>query len=426
MRIGAAIRAAVKSTSKEWATYKRKKLRDERARYAPPPRWLTGERDLKDLAFEVMPAAYAQASGSVGLANARQIFYVARRLILAHKHRRPDAELKANYFTQTLLPQFIEEHLEETAEWDVVYDARGHLHEPHTRRMIGLGTLEVRDYVAQWSAGADNGGALKPFDASTFPTFGPAHRFRDVLFVEKEGFDPILQRAQIAERFDLAIMSTKGMSVTAARQLVEQLTLAGVRVLVLRDFDKAGFSIIGTLTRDTRRYQFKHRPNVVDLGLRLADVLAEDLPREEVTYVRQRDPAANLRQNGATEAEIAVLVTRPAIVGYAPARGERVELNAFTSDQFIAWLEKKLKKAGCRKVIPDTETLTTAYRRARYITEVNKHLKKLHKELWPTMQKASLPAGLSQVLRRSLRDDPTLPWDAAVARLAETKAEKGG
>ena len=43
-----------------------------------------------------------------------------------------------------------------------------------------------------------------------------------MLYIEKEGFDPLIEQAQIAERHDLAIMSCKGMSVTAARELVDR------------------------------------------------------------------------------------------------------------------------------------------------------------------------------------------------------------
>ena len=220
-------------------------------------------------------------------------------------------------------------------------------------------------------------------------------------------------------------MSTKGMSVTAARTLVEELTHAGVRVLVLRDFDKAGFSIIGTLTHDTRRYAFNCQPNVVDLGLRLGDVIAEDLPREKVTYVRQQHPAWNLRGNGATEEEIEVLVSHPYVAGYHWPHGERVELNAFTSDLFIAWLERKLKRVGCRKVIPDTAALTAAYCRAGYIAEVNQQLEVLHKKLWPRCQKAPVPKTLARQVRGRLKRDSTMSWDAAVAQIAEIRAKKG-
>jgi hypothetical protein len=44
--------------------------------------------------------------------------------------------------------------------------------------------------------------------------------------------------------------------------------------------------------------------------------------------------------------------------------GERVELNAMTSDQLIAWLERKLAEIGVQKVIPDRDALANAYRRA--------------------------------------------------------------
>jgi DNA topoisomerase VI subunit A len=89
------------------------------------------------------------------------------------------------------------------------------------------------------------------------------------LFIEKEGFLPLLEEAQLAERYDLAVMSTKGMSVVAARELIDRLCSVNgqARLFIARDFDKPGFSIAATLTRDTRRYVFHNRINVVDLGL---------------------------------------------------------------------------------------------------------------------------------------------------------------
>jgi hypothetical protein len=52
-------------------------------------------------------------------------------------------------------------------------------------------------------------------------------------------------------------MSTKGMSVTAARQLIDGLAAIGVRVFVLHDFDISGFSIRKTFTESGRRHAFK-------------------------------------------------------------------------------------------------------------------------------------------------------------------------
>ena len=98
----------------------------------------------------------------------------------------------------------------------------------------------------------------------------------------------------LAERYDLAIMSSKGLASTAARELVERLCSAhGAKLLVAHDFDKAGFSIAGTLHRSTRRYTFANRIEVIDVGLRLEQVEAYDLADEEVRCDERA--AANLR-----------------------------------------------------------------------------------------------------------------------------------
>src|SRR5258708_21660257 len=74
-------------------------------------------------------------------ALARQIFYQARPKIMAMTD---DKELYYGYFSQTLLPDYIEQH---GVDWNVVYDTRGHFEEPHTNRRIGCGTIEVGNYL---------------------------------------------------------------------------------------------------------------------------------------------------------------------------------------------------------------------------------------------------------------------------------------
>ena len=110
-------------------------------------------------------------------------------------------------------------------------------------------------------------------------------------------------------------MSSKGMNTTSARTLVEK--LLGIRFLVLHDFDKAGCSILGTLTRSTRRYHFDRRADIVDLGIRLEDVNAEEFLSEPVHYPGGSE--RNLRVNGASHDEIDFLVD-----GGAARRAKRV------------------------------------------------------------------------------------------------------
>ena len=272
--ISAALAEAIKKVTKRWTALKAKIRRQNRRTALEEDKARRTQRPLtvKEAAYQVMEAAYRKASSDGALAaNARQVMYAARPEIIRLTGN-PTPWKHSSYFTQKLLPDFINEHPELTAEWDVVFDARGHFREPHTGRELGLGTVEVRQYLTRWQR------HLAPELADLaiphlIHTTGPWHRYHYALFIEKEGFDALLEQARLAERYDLALMSTKGMTVTAARHLVERLSQADVTILVLHDFDKSGLEILAKFTTDTRRYQYTNVPTVIDLGLRLDDAL---------------------------------------------------------------------------------------------------------------------------------------------------------
>ena len=233
-------------------------------------------------------------------------------------------------------------------------------------------------------------------------TQGPANRYGFVLFIEKEGFDALFERAEIGKRYDIAIMSNKGMSVTASRQLVEDLTGQGVTTLVVHDFDVSGFTICHTLQADTKRYQFTSQPNVKCLGLRLTDVQEMALDSESVdlrTY-----PERELLNCGATEEEIGFLTD-----------GQRVELNAMTSAQFIAWLEKKFQEHGVKKIVPDKATLEAAYRRSILVRRANEAIAEVQ-ENWNGNGQVEVPADLEEQIP-DLITDTNLSWDEAIKRI---------
>ena len=103
--------------------------------------------------------------------------------------------------------------------------------------------------------------------------------------------------------------------------------------------------------------------------MRLADVEALALASEPVTYKGDVDPCWNLRAAGATEAECDFLVREPGPRGWL---GPRVEINAMTSPQLVTWLDQKLAGHGVTKVVPDTDILDAAYRRARGLARIER------------------------------------------------------
>jgi tetratricopeptide (TPR) repeat protein len=332
-----ALAACMKKCCDKWRIAKLKKERLDKRELERLRKEESPDRDRRKRAcYQVMEAAYNEVSDHGALpANARQIMYAVRRMVLALIN---EFYKKSSSFTQKILPDFVAEHPDLTAGWDVTFDARGHFAEPHTRHRIGLGTLEAREYIAGWHSECDEG--LEEITiAQSLPTRGPGNRFHFALFIEKEGFDSLIKAARLEERYDIAVFSTKGMSTTAARLLVEELSKAGVTILVLHDFDYSGMGILHTIRNNTRRYTFADRPKVIDIGLRLKDCLAMGLESEPFEFPARlkKDPRENLERYGATKEEIKFLVTSKA----PPWKGDRVELNSMVSRVWIDYVERK-------------------------------------------------------------------------------------
>jgi len=394
-----AIIGAVEGVTKKWAKQRKAEERASSARVNRRVRMTYSRRTtIKDAAYSYMEKAYLKASADGTLpAHARQIMYQARPTIQAETGQ----QLNDQYFCQTLLPDYVDEY---GVTWDVVFDDRGHFQEPHTDRRIGLGTLAVRGYLR---------GVHKPrftdvsISSPGVETHGAQGRFGAVLFVEKEGFMPLFEEVKLAERYDIAIMSTKGMSNTAARKLVDDLCgRHDLPLLVLHDFDKAGFSIVGTLSRNTRRYRFRNRVEVVDLGLRLDDVNALGLEPEDA-FDRGSDwsKKQNLRKNGATDEEIEFLLH------------QRVELNALASDEMVKWIESKLDEHGVSKVIPDDDTLADAFKNWREQAVIQEQLERLLDEL-KADEDVEVPADLRDQISERLRASPARSWVHIVREIA--------
>ena len=177
----------------------------------------------------------------------------------------------------------------------------------------------------------------------------------------------------------------------------------------MHDFDKAGFSIVGTLQRNTRRYSFRHDINAINLGLRLGDI--GGLEAEDVYIKSEYAARQNLRKNGATEEEIEFLLER------------RVELNAFASDDFVEWIEGKLDEHGVVKVIPDQDTLDNPYRRAVEQVVVQQHVTDVADKAMDQGKKTKIPKDLQAEVQKQLREDLATTWDLAVRKIAAQNIE---
>jgi hypothetical protein len=166
------------------------------------------------------------------------------------------------------------------------------------------------------------------------------------------------------------------------------------------------FSIFGTLSTDSRRYTFENGLPIVDVGLRLADVVAMGLQSEPVeTSGSWGSRARTLAEHGASREEIDFLRTR------------RVELNAMTAPVFIDFLERTLVENDVRKVVPHHDILE---QHARCVIE-RQLAEALVSDNRPALQaraaSIALPKDLDDKVWSVLKQKPELSWDEALSSI---------
>jgi hypothetical protein len=413
----------------------------------------TGRMNLVD--------AYMKASGDNEFgATPRQVFYVIREMWL-NAGSNPERVKDADHFQSTVLPVFQKEFKNETgenctADWKVYYDERGHYEEPHSDNRMGIGTLSVQTNVNNWdTASSKYDGLDVPLSPLVF-TRGPLNRYRYALYIEKEGFNEILQESGILKEYDLALFSSKGNASVASRTLAAAMEERGVSILCVHDFDYDGFNILNTLKTPERASVAEHGTkltNVIDLGLNLRAIEEYGLESEPVPIAEAKPKSFNVSDSvscflGSNERGETILcgpknnVWRYALESGDPIKiaefffgknpiwkegawqCQRVELNAFTSDHFVQWLREELdvlekyrleNETGEQfKVIPSDDVLKGYLVRAEQTKEIQNFIEKLRRKKRHAISKSEV-AKVRKKIERAFRNGKRgLSWEEAV------------
>ena len=99
----------------------------------------TKKMSLKDAVFQVLPQAIERAAEGNHHFKERQLLYQVRPLVKQYT----DKEINASYFSPPLLSDY-EKDVKEIP--GLIFDGRGHFHEPHRDIDFELGTEEVNEY----------------------------------------------------------------------------------------------------------------------------------------------------------------------------------------------------------------------------------------------------------------------------------------
>jgi hypothetical protein len=247
----------------------------------------------------------------------------------------------------------------------------------------------------------------------------PTWLYDKVLYVEKQGLWPVFQDAGLAERYDMAIVAGEGYATEACRVLFANAEKGkNYQLFVLHDADPYGYNIGRTLREATRRMP-GHRIEVIDLGLRLEDALDMNLSTENFTRRKALPQGLQL-----SDLEREYFTGRPA--GNKAWVARRVELNALSAPNLIAYTERKLAEAGVRgKVKPSAATLPSLVEGIYCDVLYPKIDAALAQVLGVDAIKAHLADNLRKRVRlnqaskwidQAFKDDDSLSWREAVGR----------
>lgn len=273
-----------------------------------------------DLLRPYMDEAFNLASTNGKYAiTARQMWYKIREISGA-----PDEAYTA--FTQTVLTEWINNHPE--YEDKINFANRGVFYIGD--KQDGLGTANVRNFINNIGKAPNTFNCYGGVSDNVYidDNFNVEYKYDKVLYIEKTGFDDIFKVEKIGEKYHMIIVSGQGFATRAAKTILYALQNKGLKLYCMHDLDISGVNIFKSF--QTTNDKFEHPIDIEDLGITIEDVYRYNIQPEQVEKGKSdRDKLLSMSDEYRSFFD--------GITHY-----NRVELNAFTTEQILEIMDRKL------------------------------------------------------------------------------------
>ena len=273
-----------------------------------------------DLLRPYMDDAFSLASTNGKYAiTARQMWYKIREISGA-----PDEAYTA--FTQTVLTEWINNHPE--YEDKINFANRGVFYIGD--KQDGLGTANVRNFINNIGKAPNTFNCYGGVSDNVYidDNFNVEYKYDKVLYIEKTGFDDIFKAEKIGEKYHMIIVSGQGFATRAAKTILYALQNKGLKLYCMHDLDISGVNIFKSF--QTTNDKFEHPIDIEDLGITIEDVYRYNIQPEQVEKGKSdRDKLLSMSDEYRSFFD--------GVTHY-----NRVELNAFTTEQILEIMDRKL------------------------------------------------------------------------------------
>lgn len=288
------------------------------------------KRKKVDVMREYVDRAYRMASTDGKYkTTARQVYYKLRELA-SHDGIEVLKNLDSEYktFTQTVLTEYFDESPE--AFENIYFSERGRFY--IGSKSYGLGTEAVRD-IKRLDGYPENEFTVdgsQTNDIYLCSDFNLRYKYDKVLFIEKTGFDAIFKDEKIGEKYHMIIVSGQGFGTRAAKTLLYHLQEQGIKLYCMHDLDYHGVNIIHSLREPNEK--FSEPLEITDLGVTLEDIKEYKIVPEPVKI--SDDDYYKIDKSRYTPEQRRFF--------FHGSHVQRVELNAFTTEQILEIIDRKL------------------------------------------------------------------------------------
>lgn len=273
-----------------------------------------------DLLRPYMDDAFSLASTNGKYAiTARQMWYKIREISGA-----PDEAYTA--FTQTVLTEWINNHPE--YEDKINFANRGVFYIGD--KQDGLGTANVRNFINNIDKASNTFNCYGGVSDIVYidDNFNVEYKYDKVLYIEKTGFDDIFKAEKIGEKYHMIIVSGQGFATRAAKTILYALQNKGLKLYCMHDLDISGVNIFKSF--QTTNDKFEHPIDIEDLGITIEDVYRYNIQPEQV-------------EKGKSDRDKLLSMSDEYKIFFDGGRYyNRVELNAFTTEQILEIMDRKL------------------------------------------------------------------------------------
>ena len=197
------------------------------------------KKKQNNVVLDNLEEAIAKASGGGKYRfSQRQLYYAVRPYVINEIGK----QLEYGYFCNNI----ITDYESEKGDIPLMYrDDRGTLYHPHLKQDISVGTIAVENYER------------------------PVWTFNKVLYIEKEGFFNVLKERKIPEKYDMALLTSKGYASRAVKDLLDTMgedAEEEITFFCIHDADAAGTKIFDSLQNETKARPGR-KVKIINLGL---------------------------------------------------------------------------------------------------------------------------------------------------------------